>query len=238
MTTVRIVGRGRAGGSFAAALRGVGWEVDLLAGGDPEVDHAGTGADLVLLCVPDSAVVEVARRVAATDAVVAHVSGALGLDALEPHRRTGSIHPLVSMPSVEIGAARLGAHASFAVAGDPVVRTLAEALGGRVIEVADEDRVAYHAAAVVASNHLVGLLGQVERIAATIGLTLEDYLDLVRGTVDNVARVGVRSALTGPAARGDLDTLRRHREVLDPSELAAYDALSDACRRLARGGNP
>jgi len=233
MKRARVVGRGRAGGSLAAALQSVGWEVELLAGGDPDVTGAGAEVDVVLLCVPDAAVRDVAGRVSPSEAALVHVSGALGLDVLAGHNRVGSIHPLVSMPSVDIGAARLVDGATFAVAGDPVTHEIVRALGGREIVVADEDRATYHAGAVIASNHLVGLLGQVERVAATIGLTLDDYLGLVRGTLDNVARIGPRLALTGPAARGDRATIDRHRAALDPSELPAYDALSEACRRLA-----
>jgi predicted short-subunit dehydrogenase-like oxidoreductase (DUF2520 family) len=107
-----------------------------------------------------------------------------------------------------------------------------EDLGGRWFEVADDDRAAYHAAACIASNHLVALLAQAERVAAGAGVPLEAYLDLVRATVDNVARLGPRAALTGPAARGDWETIERHRAALGASELAAYDALVDQARRL------
>jgi predicted short-subunit dehydrogenase-like oxidoreductase (DUF2520 family) len=102
--------------------------------------------------------------------------------------------------------------------------------------VADADRAAYHAAAAIASNHLVALLGQVERVAASAGVPLEAYLDLVRVTLDNVAELGPAAALTGPVARGDWDTVERHRAALDPAELAAYDAMVAAARRLVDDG--
>ena len=100
------------------------------------------------------------------------------------------------------------------------------------------DRLRYHAAAVIASNHLVALLGQVERVAATVDVPLEAYLDLVRGTVDNVAALGPSRALTGPVARGDLDTVERHLAALPPEERGAYGAMVEQARRLVadRGG--
>ena len=119
------------------------------------------------------------------------------------------------------------------MAGDPLAGEVVEALGGRAFEVADADRAAYHAAACIASNHLVALLGQVERVAAAVGVPLEAYLDLVRATVDNVADLGPAAALTGPAARGDEATIERHLAALPPDERAAYDALAEAARRLA-----
>lgn len=230
--SVLVVGRGRAGGSFAAALGARGWQVELRSAQDAP-DPAD--ADLVLLCVPDAAIAAVASGLPPTDAVVAHVSGSLGLDVLAPHERRASIHPLVALPNPDVGAARLEAGATFAIAGDPIAGEIVTALGGTAIEVPDEHRAAYHAAACVASNHLVALLGQAERIAAQAGVALGAFEQLVRGTVDNVFDLGPAAALTGPAARGDEATLQRHRAVLDRSELGAYDAMVNQCRRLAEG---
>ena len=121
------------------------------------------------------------------------------------------------------------------MAGDPITQRLVADLGGRWFTVADEHRAAYHAAAVVASNHLVALMGQVERIAAGIGVPGRAYLDLARGTLDNVAELGSREALTGPVARGDWATVSRHLAAIDPSEHNAYRALAAAARRLVDG---
>jgi predicted short-subunit dehydrogenase-like oxidoreductase (DUF2520 family) len=231
-----VVGRGRAGGSFARALGDAGWDVELLAGRDPAVVEAGRRVDLVLVCVADEHVEEVAARVDPADAVVAHVSGSLGLDVLSSQPRRAAIHPLVALPNADVGAARLRAGATFAVAGDAIAREVVDALGGRAIDVPDESRVAYHAAAAIASNHLVGLLGQAERVAATAGLDLDVYLDLVRATVDNVAALGPRAALTGPAAREDHVTIERHLAALDESEREAYRVMVEQCRRLVSQG--
>src|SRR5207248_664199 len=119
--------------------------------------------------------------------VVAHLSGSLGLDVLGTHVRRAGLHPLVSIPNAETGAHRLSSNAWFAVAGDPLVSEIVESLGGHALEIADKDRATYHAAACIASNHLVALLGQVERVANAAGLPLEAYLDLVRASVENVA---------------------------------------------------
>ncbi len=230
---LRVVGRGRLGSALAAALRSVdGWEVDLVAGRSVAAD-ATAGIDLVLLCVPDAAIADVARRLTPdAGAVVAHCSGAAGLDVLAPHERRASVHPLVSVPDEARGAALL-VGGWYAVSGDPLVGELVAALHGRPVEVADADRARYHAAAVVASNHLVALMGQVERIAGSIGLPLDAFLDLARGSLDNVADLGAAAALTGPVARGDWDTVRGHLAAIDPSERAAYLAGVALAARLA-----
>jgi predicted short-subunit dehydrogenase-like oxidoreductase (DUF2520 family) len=113
-----------------------------------------------------------------------------------------------------------------------VVRGAVDDLGGRWFTVADADRAAYHAGAAIASNHLVALLGQVERVAGAVGVPFEAYLDLARGSLENVAELGPAAALTGPVARGDWATVERHRAALDQGELEAYDALVAAARRL------
>jgi predicted short-subunit dehydrogenase-like oxidoreductase (DUF2520 family) len=186
----------------------------------------------LVIATPDGAVADVAAAVEpAEGTVVAHMAGSLGLDVLAGHVRRASIHPLVALPDAEVGAQRLQG-AWFALAGDPFVRTVVDALGGRWFTVADEDRAAYHAAACIASNHLVALLGQAERVGATAGVPRDAFLDLVRATVENVAALGPARALTGPAARGDVETLERHRAALSPSELEAYDAMVLLARRL------
>lgn len=228
-----VIGAGRAGRSLAAALSGVGWEVAALVGRNDDAVAAVADAGVVVIATPDAAVAEVsASLVGHTDAPVVHLAGSLGLGALDGHDRRGCLHPLVSLPTPEVGARRL-VGAWFAVAGDPTAAVMAADLGGRTIEVADEDRATYHAAACIAANHLVALMGQVERVAASAGLPLTPFVELASGALDNVATLGPRAALTGPAARGDDATLERHRAALAPDELAAYDALVDAARRLA-----
>ncbi|HSS11969.1 MAG TPA: DUF2520 domain-containing protein, partial [Acidimicrobiales bacterium] len=117
--------------------------------------------------------------------------------------------------------------------GDPLAWRVVADLGGRPISVADAERTMYHAAAVIASNHLVALLGQVERVAAAAGVPLEAYLELARGALENVASLGPSKALTGPVARGDWETVARHLAVLPPEERPAYQAMADQAARLA-----
>ncbi|MBK9180263.1 MAG: DUF2520 domain-containing protein [Acidimicrobiales bacterium] len=235
--SVRVIGPGRAGGALAAALGRAGWQVaGLLGRSDPLVD-AAVGVDLLVLATPDGGVGTVASAVRPEPrTVVAHLSGALGLDVLAPHPRRASVHPLVALPDAEVGALRLASGAWFAVAGDPMAAEVVAALGGRALAVPDDRRVAYHAAACIASNHLVALLGQVARVAAAAGVPLDAYLDLVRATVDNVALLGPHAALTGPVARGDLATVARHLEALDPDEREAYEAMAGLARRLVAEG--
>jgi predicted short-subunit dehydrogenase-like oxidoreductase (DUF2520 family) len=166
---------------------------------------------------------------------VAHVAGSLGLDVLAPHERRAALHPLMSLPDAEIGADRLKG-GWFAVAGDPMVADLAAALGGRTFEIAEDDRALYHAAAAVASNHLVALLGHAQRLGAAAGVPAEALLALALGSAENAGALGPGAALTGPAARGDEATLAAHRDAIGrraPRELAAYEAMLAEARRLA-----
>ena len=246
--TIALVGPGRAGTTVAAALVARGWTAVAVAGRTPEavsaaadrlgarvvpMADAGAGADLVIIATPDAAIESAASALVASlrpDALVIHLAGARGLDALAgvPARR-GALHPLQSIPSVGIGLARLPG-SWCAVAGDPQVEDLAVQLQLRSFTVADADRARYHAAACIASNHLVALLGQAERIAP---VPLKALLPLVRATVDNVAELGVKAALTGPVARGDVATVRAHLAALDIDDQTAYRALAREAQRLA-----
>jgi predicted short-subunit dehydrogenase-like oxidoreductase (DUF2520 family) len=199
---------------------------------------AAAGVDLLIIATPDDEVRRVAASVVPVETtVVIHLAGSLGLDVLETHPRRGSVHPLVPLPTVATGAERLRSGLTFAVAGDPMTRAVVASLGGRVVTVEDPDRPSYHAAASIAANHMVALIGQVERVAASAGLPLDAFADLMRAALDDAVDLGPRRALTGPAARGDWDTVERHRRALSTlsghrTELAAYDAMVGLARRL------
>jgi predicted short-subunit dehydrogenase-like oxidoreductase (DUF2520 family) len=230
MPALRVVGPGRAGSALMRAVGSLdGWTVAEPRRRGDDLTDAAAGVDLLVLATPDDVVASVARQVAPVGTtVVAHLAGSLGLDVLAPHERRASIHPL---RSIATGADELRG-AWFAVAGDALAGELVDALEGRRVTIADDARPAYHAAACIASNHLVSLLGQVERVAATAGVPLAAYLDLVRQTVDNVDALGPAAALTGPVRRGDLATVERHLAALDPSERPAYEAMAAAARTL------
>ncbi len=242
MTTFRVIGPGRAGCSLLAALDGsAGFESRGVLGRSDPPEDAAVGVDLLVIATPDDQVGRVAASVAPVEStVVVHLSGSLGLDALEPHRRRGSVHPLVPLPSATRGTERLRSGITFAVAGDPMAAAVVGALGGRPVAVEDSDRDSYHAAASIAANHMVALIGQVERVAASAGLPLDTFSGLMFAALGDALELGPERALTGPAARGDRHTLGRHRRALSAlpnhrAELAAYDAMVGLARRLTLG---
>ncbi len=216
---------------MARALVNAGWTIDqILRRGDDPSD-AASGVDAVIIATPDAAIASVAATVEPAEAVLVHLSGATGLEALAPHR-AASVHPLAALPDEHTGAARLMAGGPFAVAGDPFARELVAALGGRPFEIADDQRALYHAAAAVASNHVVALLAQVERLAEASGAPLWALLEMAAASVDNVATLGAAAAITGPASRGDQDTIDRHLAALDATERELYSALALAAAKL------
>ncbi len=183
--------------------------------------------------MPDDAIAGVAATIPAReDRVVAHVAGSRNLDVLAPHPRVGSLHPLMALPTGSEAERLIGA--TYCVAGDDLVRERrARRLAGRVITLRDDQRTIYHAAAVVASNHLVALMGQVRALAESIGLTLEDFLPLAQQSLVDVARFGPDDALTGPASRGDMATIDAHLAAMPESERSTYVALANAAFELS-----
>jgi len=226
---ITIVGAGRAGSSFASALRRVGHVVDVVHHDDAA---SIVEAALIMLCVPDDAIADAAASIPVRqDRVVAHVAGSRTLEVLAPHPRVGSLHPLMALPSGSDAERLLGA--TYCVAGDDLVADVARSLGGRVITLRDDQRTIYHAAAVVASNHLVALMGQVRTLAESIGLTLEDFMALAQQTLVDVERFGPDDALTGPASRGDMATIDAHLAAIPESERSTYVALANAAFELS-----
>ncbi len=234
LKTIRIVGRGHAGSALALAFRERGFEVDGPLGRRRSPASLGDGTDFLVLAVPDSAIRDLAASIRPQpDTVVLHLSGAVGLDALLTHPRRASLHPLAPLPDPETGAKRLCSGIWFATSGDPVAGELVAALGGRVLQVAEEARPAYHAAAVVAANHVVALMGQVERIAAAAGIDFEPFVSLAGFALDDVKMLGPAQALTGPAARGDYSTIETHLATITREEREGYEAGVRLARMLA-----
>ena len=236
--SVRIVGPGRAGSALAGALSATGrWRVDGVLGRGDDASGAAHGVDLLALAVPDPSIADVAGAVEPdASCVVAHLAGALGLNVLgDRHERRAVLHPLASLPDGSLGAARLvGVWWGLAAGGDALAAEVVADLGGHAVEVRDEDRTRYHAAAAIAANHLVALLGQVERVAASIGVPLAAYLPLARGALDNVEALGPADALTGPVRRGDHETIARHVDALPADERSGYEAMVQEARKLVR----
>jgi predicted short-subunit dehydrogenase-like oxidoreductase (DUF2520 family) len=226
-----IVGRGRVGHALATALGHAGYDLDGPLGRGAD----GSGADAVLLCVPDAEIAPAASRIA-PGRLVGHCSGATGLGPLGPHEAF-SLHPLMTVTAEGADFAGAGA----AIAGSTpralaLAHELARVLRMRPVEIAEADRPAYHAAASVASNFLITLEAAAERIGATVGLEREQLVPLVRATVENWARLGPERALTGPVARGDAVTVARQRAAVTqaaPELLDLFDALITATRELA-----
>ncbi|NNE74027.1 MAG: 2-amino-4-hydroxy-6-hydroxymethyldihydropteridine diphosphokinase [Acidimicrobiales bacterium] len=230
--SVAIVGPGRAGQAMGQAIEQIGWASVRYFGRNDDLDGIRSD-ELVIIATPDAAVADVATAIPEVeDRPVLHVAGSLGVDVLAGHRRAAALHPVLAMPTPAIGAHRLLDDAWFAICGDRAADELAVAMGGRSFWVEDHDRAAYHAAAVVASNHVTALLGQVWRITGSIVVPREPFFRLARSAIDNVATLGPQKALTGPVARGDHETIERHRAALDPSEVELYDALVAAALRV------
>ncbi len=212
--TVTVIGAGRAGSTIAARLRERG------------VDVADDG-ELRLLCVPDRAIADVALAVE-PGPWVAHVSGGTPLAALDPHERRFSVHPLQTLVAGRGPEQLDGAYAAVtAETSEALERALwlAETLGLTPFALADDRRAAYHAGASIASNFLVTLHRAAASLLAEAGAPPEALVPLMRRTIDNGFE------LTGPIARGDWETVARHREVLRGGEFERlYDVLAEATR--------
>lgn len=236
MSRLRVVGPGRAGGSLALALERAGWDVLAPLGRHDDLGPAAVGTDLLVVATPDAAVAEVSAAIEPQPlTTVAHLSGSLGLAPLVGHPRRAVLHPLVALPDPDRGSERLvGAWFGLAADGDALAAEAVASLRGRVVHIAEGDWPRYHAAAVIASNHLVALLGQVERVASGVGAPVEAFLDLARGSLADVAELGPAAALTGPVRRGDTATVERHLAALPDAERAAYEALAREAARLCR----
>ncbi|MGZ4257374.1 MAG: Rossmann-like and DUF2520 domain-containing protein [Gaiellaceae bacterium] len=214
---MNVIGRGRVGSAVAARLeeRGVALREE---------------AELALLCVPDTAIREVAQGLS-LGGWVAHVSGATPLAALDPHERRFSLHPLQTFTRSRGPEQLDGAWAAVTAETDEARELgfeLARLLGLQPFELADEARPLYHAGAAIASNYLVTLHRAASELFAAAGAPPEALEPLMRRTIENGFE------LTGPIERGDWATVEAHREAIRsvrPDLEPLYDVLAEATAR-------
>jgi predicted short-subunit dehydrogenase-like oxidoreductase (DUF2520 family) len=219
--SIRIVGtRGRVGSALSARL----------AERDVPLDPATP--ELVVLCVPDRAIAQVASEIP-VGPWIAHVSGATPLDALDPHARRFGLHPLQSFSKAR-GAEQLdgvwGAVTAETEEARAVAWWLAETLGLRPFALDDDKRAAYHAGAAMASNYLVTLRAAAQSLLEAAGAPPAALDPLIRGVMDTGFE------LTGPIARGDWETVERHVAVIRaerPELEELYLVLAAATARIA-----
>lgn len=222
-----IVGPGRAGGAIALASETAGHEVAGVLARRPvdrwvqlDWDAPLPEADVVLLAVRDEAIAEVASRIAphVSDAgVVAHLSGFTPVVALheiqERGTAIGGFHPLQSLPDWETGSRAL-AGAFVGIDGDPlgvdVLTHLASSLGLEPFRLDDAARPAYHAAAAAAANFVVTALAVSGDLFESAHIDPRVSRPLVETAVANVFEKGPAASLTGPIARGDIETVIGH----------------------------
>ncbi len=210
-------------------------------------------ADLALLTVPDDAILQMCAELAGAGAfpegsVVAHCSGALPSSVLRPAAdagaHVGSLHPMQSFASAE-QAVRTLPGSACCVEGDPdavrVLTNVARDLGCHVIAIPTERKALYHAAGCVASNYLVALQNAALKLNRAAGMGAADALrimmPLLKGTVDNLQKVGLPDCLTGPIARGDVQTVRRHLDAIGefvPDLLPLYRVMGRETVEVAR----
>jgi predicted short-subunit dehydrogenase-like oxidoreductase (DUF2520 family) len=215
--SVHVIGSGRVGSAVSARLRERGIVLDAE---DP---------DVVLLCIPDTTIADVARGLTPGHGWIGHVSGATPLTALAPHERRFSVHPLQTFDRSGDPAQLDGAWGAISGETDEaiaVARELAELLGLRPFVLAESDRTLYHAGAVFASNYLVTL----QRAAVRLGVPAEGLVPLMTRTIENGFE------LTGPIARGDWATVEAHKaaiEAAEPELERVYEALAEATVALA-----
>ena len=197
-------------------------------------------AELVFITTPDDAIAPVVSQIQwHKRQSVVHCSGADSTDILEPARKSGAyvgvFHPLQTFASVRQAIENMPGSTFVLEAEEPLLTTLkdmATALGGHWIELKAGDKVIYHASAVIACNYLVTLVKLATDLWQTFGIprhqATQALLPLIRGTIHNIDTVGIPQCLTGPIARGDTGTIRKHLDALQkaaPGLLSTYREL-------------
>ena len=197
-------------------------------------------AELIFITTPDDAIAPVASQIQWHNGQsVVHCSGADSTEILEPARKSGAqvgvFHPLQTFAGVKQAIENMPGSTFTLEAEEPLLNTLkdmATALEGQWIELKASDKVIYHAAAVIACNYMVTLVKLATDLWQTFSIpphqATRALLPLLRGTINNIEAVGIPQCLTGPIARGDTGTIKKHLDALQkaaPTMLSTYREL-------------
>lgn len=257
MPKIGFIGAGTVGTALAVRLKEKGYPViavasrskssaEKLAASVPgctayeEKQAVADVAELVFITTPDDAIGQVASELKwHPGQSVIHCSGAHSLDALEPAKRdgaqVGAFHPLQTFANVSHAIKNLpGTTFALEAEGEllETLKQMAQDLDGNWVKLGAGDKVLYHTAAVFACNYLVTLTKLATDLWQTFGVSTPEatkaLLPLLRGTLNNLENIGLPNCLTGPIARGDLGTIRKHLEALEkssPELLSTYIEL-------------
>ena len=211
------------------------------------LDDALDGASVVLLAVPDGAVLALAARIAKTRAswrgmAVLHAAGAYGPELLAPLAARGaSVGVLHPMAALGAGGRGVLAGASARIEGDPPARAAARRIARRLglvpLPRPVRSRAVYHAAASLGSNDVLALLLGARDLLVTAGMPRRAaeraLVALAEGTIATARRAGLEAALSGPVVRGDAKTVAAQLAVLDRTDAELGDVHRALSRRLA-----
>lgn len=255
---IALVGPGRAGTALAIALDRAGHRIVAVAaressrametavrfGADPiAIGDPIPPVGLLVVAVRDGAIDEVARALAPVSgdaAAVVHLSGATTVDALEAVAATGtptgSFHPLQTLPSPESGADKLDGAWIAVTASAPLRATLHElaaSFGGRPFDLDDEQKATYHAAAAAAANFPLAALSVSHDLFVAAGVPFQAAKPLVEAVVSNAFEHGPSQSLTGPVARGDVETVSAQLAAVTDDAPQWRDAFLEMIRATA-----
>ena len=257
MLKLGFIGAGTVGTALAVKLRSKGYPVvaissrsqtsarnlaQAISGGSPASNNQDVAdmAELVFITTPDDAIASVASQIKWHEGQgVVHCSGADSTDILEPAKKLGAsvgvFHPLQTFANVKQAIENISGSTFTLEAEEPLLETLKDmttALGGRWIELKAGDKVIYHASAVIVSNYVVTLVKLATDLWQGFGISINQavqaLLPLLEGTIHNIETIGIPECLTGPIARGDIGTIKKHLYALGeaaPSLLATYREL-------------
>lgn len=209
-------------------------------------------SDIILITTPDREIGTIAEnlsktRVVRKNHVCLHMSGALPASVLQPLQvlgvSIGSVHPLQSFAGITQAVDNLPG-TFFAVQGDPkavdTALEIVKELGGSPYLIDEKDKALYHLGACAASNYIVSLIHYAVSVFKQIGMQDKQALDalfpLIMGTMHNIETMGPVKALTGPIARGDTETVKKHLSVLSalgPEFTGVYKTLGEYTSRVA-----
>lgn len=245
-----ILGSGKLATALAMRLLQQGWPVQFIVSRnrnsgqklatacaarflDAVHDKASLETELLLLCVPDDQIAPCAREFREQARLMIHLSGTVALDALACEQAAVlwplmSFNNLQTLPWTEIPWFWEASHESAAA----MVQLLVKTLGGNAVQATGTARRYMHLAAVFAQNFPNACISMAQELAVEAGCAPDTLNPIIRNMMQQLMEYPARSLQTGPAMRGDIQSMNAHLNLLQehPEMAACYRAMSDFIR--------
>ncbi|GAB1309325.1 DUF2520 domain-containing protein [Urechidicola sp. KH5] len=184
--------------------------------------------DVIVIAVSDNAIKDLTQNISLTNTLIVHTSGSVSMKVLKPHKNIGVFYPLQSFnkdKKLNIKKVPFCLETNLETSL-VLLEKLGSAISNQIYFIDSEQRKKIHLAAVFANNFTNHMLYHANEICETHNIPFDILKPLIRETIKKIKTGMPLESQTGPAKRGDIETIKNQQKQLIDSQLEIYDTIT------------